>query len=212
MKVVRVLELDVLWAGAAATLVDDQTGGLPVTTPKVRIEVQKSATEWLPIDLEPVITSLGTYVFPKLEKRGDARNQPARTYRIVVDAPGYTPYYRFDSEGVVLDFYPFDDNLETAVPPLRPEIIALYPARDYPFGNVPVIHGEVKLAGAPVRNALVECNSDRVLTNKKGEFTLPMGRSPAAQVLVDASDNAGHTQSIPVTVPQGLGQFYTINF
>lgn len=212
MRTVRVLEFDKLWAGAAAALVDDQTGGFPVGTPTVRIEVQKSATEWLPVAIEPVITNLGTYVFPKLEKRGDARNQLLRKYRLLVEAPGYTPYYRFDREGVVLDVYPFDDNVEPTVPPVRPEIIALYPARDYPFGNAPVIHGEVKLAGAPVRNALVECNGDRVLTDKKGEFTLPMGRSPAQLVLVDASDNAGHTQSIPVTVPQGLGQFYTINF
>lgn len=212
--IVRVLESDTLWAGAAASLVDDHTGGLPVTAAKVEIDITDGAGGWRPLHRAPVVTELGTYVFPKLEKRGDARNAQPRKYRLRVTAPGYTPYYRFDREGVVIDVYPFDDNLPPQVPPFRPEIIPLYPAADYPFGaSAPVIYGTVLDAtSAPVPYALVECNSDRVLTNAAGAFVLPMGRSPATLVLVDASDSNGNAATIPVSVPHGLGQHYTINF
>src|SRR5262249_51178284 len=154
------------WAGAAALLVDDHTGNLPITTATVALEVSDGAG-WRKLARSPVVTALGTYAFTRLEKRGDARNASSRKYRLTVTAPGYTPYYRFDRDGIVIDVYPYDDDRPPAVLPFRPEIIPLYPAADYPFGaNAPVIFGKVlDSTGTPVQFALVECNSDRVLTD-----------------------------------------------
>jgi len=211
--IVRSLELDTVWAGAAALLVDDHTGSPPIGEATVSLEISDGAG-WRKVARSAVVTALGTYAFPKLEKRGDSRNAPPRKYRLTVAASDYTPYYRFDRDGIVVDVYPYDDDRAPAVLPFRPEIIALYPAGNYPFAaNAPVIFGKVvDSTGEPVPFALVECNSDRVLTDERGAFVLPMGRSPAALVVVDASDRNGHAASIPVTVPQGLGQHYTINF
>lgn len=211
---IRVLENDVLWAGAAASLVDDHTGNLPVTSPTVAIDVSDGAGGWRALAMKPVVTNLGTYVFPRLEKRGDARNVQPRKYRLRVSAPGYTPYYLFDRDGVVIDVYPYDDTLAPTVPPFRPEIIPLYPAAAYPFETSALIYGKaVDSSNAPVPFALVSCHGDRVLTDEDGAFVLPLGRSPTGQVLVDASDRNGNTATpLPVSVPQGLGQHYTINF
>jgi hypothetical protein len=211
---VVVLESDTLWSGAAAWLVDDHDPELPVTAATVSIEIA-DGTGWRKLDRAPVVTAFGTYAFPKLEKRGDARNVPSRKYRLSVYAPGYTPYYRFDRDGVVIDVYPYDDDRPPAVPPTRPEIIPLYPAADYPFGaSAPLIYGTVlDNTGAPAPFVLVECNNDRVLSDARGAFVLPLGRSPAGPIVVDATDRNGNAATpLPVTVPQGLGKHYTINF
>jgi hypothetical protein len=206
-----VSDYSTLWAVATAYVLDDFTGELPITKVAVAVDVQDGTT-WRALDHVAVATPLGMYTFPKLEKVGVATGLPARTYRLRVSAPGYTPYYVFNSDGVQISVYPYDDDDPPATLPTLPTIIALYPASDYPFGNeVPLLRGTVvDSTSKPVANALVECLTDRVLTDSTGVFALPMRKSPAGQALVDASDSTGRTGTTAVTVPQGLGQRQTI--
>jgi hypothetical protein len=206
-----VSDYSVVWAGATAYVLDDFTGGLPITRVDVAIDVQ-DGTGWRALDNTAIATPLGMYTFPKLEKVGVATGLPARKYRLRVSAPGYAPYYLFNSDGVEVDVLPYDDDDPPTTLPTQPTFIALYPAAAYPFGNeVPLLRGSVvDSSSAPVANALVECLTERVLTDSAGTFALPMRKSPAGQALVDASDSTGRTGTTAVTLPQGLGQRQTI--
>jgi len=200
-----------LWAGASAHVLDDFTGKLPIARVDVALDVQDGAS-WRAVGASAVATPMGTYTFPGLEKYGDASGRSPRRYRLRVRADGYAPAYLFNSDAVEIDVSPYDEDLAPNPLPAMPTIIALFPTAAYPYGaEVPLLHGTVvDAAGTPVPYALVECLTERVLTDPGGAFTLPMRKSPAGQALIDASDRAGRTGTIPVTVPQGLGHRKTI--
>ncbi len=211
MQAPQISDASSLWAGASAYVLDDFTGESPNTQVNVALDVQ-DGTAWRALANVAVATPIGTYAFPKLEKYGISTGRPSRRYRIRVDADGYLPYYLFNSTGVEFDVYPYDDDTPPTPLPKLPLVIALYPTAAYPFGaEVPLLRGKVvDSTGAGVAYALVECLTERVLTDLTGAFVLPMRKSPAGQALVDASDKVGRTGTNPVTVPQGLGQRQTI--
>jgi hypothetical protein len=200
-----------MWAGATAYVLDDFTGTLPIARVDVAIDVE-DGTSWRALDNTAIATPLGMYTFPNLEKVGVATGLSARKYRLRVSASGYVPYYIFNSAGVEVDVLPYDNDDAPTTLPTQPTIIALYPTASYPFGNeVPLLYGSVVDSSShPVANALVECSTERVLTDSTGAFVLPMRKSPPGQALVDASDSTGRTGTTAVTLPQGLGQRQTI--
>jgi hypothetical protein len=112
-----------------------------------------------------------------------------------------------DVEQMEFDVPPFDDAHPPAVSAV-PLDIFLLPATDYVFpADVRVARGRVvRAGGAPAARALVTyVNLERVLTDDRGEFALPLRwAAKGTTVQIDAADGAGHVGGASVAIPGGL--------
>ena len=198
--------------------VDDVTGGAPIGSIRPLLDVSDGAGGWQQTDIRAVFTAGGVIAFPGLERRADAAD-PARKYRVRIEAEVYVPLYRETQDGIEFDAYPYNEadapqNL-AQIQATQPRDLILAPMPHYPFpGHVPVLRGEVQDAsGVAVADATVTQGlSERVLTDARGAFALPLRWVvPNTQVTVDAvHQRTGRTGTITIQFPQDLRTSQTI--
>lgn len=203
----------VLYSPVGLRLVDDLTGGPPVSPVEAFLELQ-DGPEWRPVERQARITASSILGYPGLGRGIDAGGPPRR-YRVRLEARFYRAGYRAADDGIEFDVAPYDD----ATPPVpvvsTAVTTALLPAAAYPFApHLPVLRGVVVDAAAqPVADVLVqEGMRERVLSDERGAFSLPL-RWVAAGVstTIDATDQrTGRTGSINVTLPGALAASQTI--
>jgi hypothetical protein len=224
----RELEHSTLYAGLGVQLIDEfesvPAQGFeiaPLGWTKLEVAIDEGGV-FRTIDPLAVRTSSGVVWFPYLERFADARGRTPRTYRVRVSTQFYVPRYTYDADGVDIQVAPYDDVNPPAFVPALPQKIGLLPAAMYPYADaVPVLRGNVvDTAGDPIVNALVTwidatLQTDAVLTDADGEFSLPMRRAPrdtpidihAERLPPPAGGRSGDTI---VRIPQDLSTFHTI--
>lgn len=194
-------------------LVDETTGGPPIGRTEALLDVQQGAG-WRETDVAAVRTGGGVLAYPGLGRRADVA-QPARRYRVRIRAELYRPLYRALQDGLEFDAWSWNDTHPPPQPALFPQKVDLAPAPGYPFPpHVPVLRGRVVGSGGePVADAeVMVANLERVLTDERGEFALPMRfTTSSVSVLVDAMhQRSGRVGNVTVTLPAALGQSQTI--
>jgi len=225
----RELEHSTLFAGLGVQLIDEfesvPAQGFevaPLGWTNIEVAIDDGGGAFRTIDPLTVRTPSGVIWFPYLERYADARGRTPRTYRVRVSAQFYVPRYSYDADGIDLQVAPYDDvNPPTFVPAL-PQKIGLLPAAMYPHADaVPVLRGSVvDTVGVPVVNALVSwfdptLQTDSVLTDVDGEFSLPMRRAPRdTPININAQrpppPAGGRSGDTIVRIPQDLSTFHTI--
>jgi hypothetical protein len=231
MLVFHELEDVSLYAGLGIQLIDDfesvPAQGLevaPIGWTRIELAIDDGGGVFRAIEppYQVIRGSGGVLWFPYLERYRDARGRAPRTYRVRIEAEFYVPSYSYQAEGVDIQVAPYDPVNPPAFVPTLPTKIHLLPAAMYPFEDaVPVLHGSVvDTANAPVVAALVTwmdgaLQTDAVLTDADGEFSLPMRRAPrdtpidihAERPPPPAGGRAGDTI---VRIPQDLSILHTI--
>jgi hypothetical protein len=196
-------------------LIDELTSGPPIGWTRVVLDLQEGAS-WRETTIACVRTPGGVVAYPGLERQAEVVGQPARRYRVRLEAEFYRPLYRAIQDGVEFDAYPYNDTNPPLVITRLPQDVKLAPTPNYPFpSHIPVLRGEVVDLGngAPVADAeVMVLNVERVLTDDDGLFALPLRFTPTnTTVPVDAMDQrTGRTGTINVTIPAALGQSQTI--
>jgi hypothetical protein len=193
-----------LYAGVGVLLVDDHTGGPPGGSIRVALDVSDGAGGFTTTDLRAVVTASGALIYPWLERRQNAGGLPPRDYRLRIDADLYVPLYRASADGIVVSVFSFDDDHPPQVVTPNPSKAVLLPAATYPFEpETPVVRGfVVDGAGAGVADALVAGGNERVLSDGRGEFALPLRWSaPATPIAVDATTRDGRSGTTTIQLP-----------
>ena len=224
----RELEHSALYAGLGVQLIDEFESvpvqgfeAAPLGSTSIEVAIDDGGV-FRTIDPPAVRTPSGVIWFPYLERYADARGRTPRTYRIRVAAQFYAPRYSYDADGVDIQIAPYDDVNPPTFVPTAPAKIRLLPTASYPFAvGVPVLRGNViDTAGDPVVNALVSwldvaLQTDSVLTDADGEFSLPLRRA-AHNTPIDIHAErpppppGGRSGDTVVRIPQDLSTFHTI--
>jgi hypothetical protein len=187
-------------------LLDDVTGCDPLGQTTCRLSIEDAAGQWRQTDLQPQRSASGFITFPGLGRARDV-TAPPRRYRAAITAQFYRPLYAMTQDGIVFDVFPHNDDNAPAQPPLLIQVVLL-PATNYPFPpHLRVLRGQVSDSTRPVKNAEVSrSNDERVLTDEKGFFALPLRRAPnGVPQMIHAEDHRSSKQTdIFVTLPADL--------
>ena len=203
-------ETAMLFSAIGLRLVDEFTGKSPLGRVRAFLDQRDSAGAWRLTRLAPVRTPGGVLTYPGLERRREVAGQPARRYRVRLDADFYRPFYRSQFDGVEFDAFPFNDTNPPQTFAAMPQDELLLPSSAYPFpSHVRVLRGAVVDAGGlPVADVVVsQAGVERTLTDGRGAFALPLRWAAAGvPIPVDAIDQrTGRTGVKSVTLPQDLG-------
>jgi hypothetical protein len=203
-----------LYGAIGLRLVDDLTGGPPMGSVRVELDLRDGAT-WNAVDRRVLVTPGGMVTCPGLERRADPAGAGPRRYRLRLEADLYRPLYRESDDGVEFDAHPYNDETPPRSFSRSARDARLAPARGYPFpAHVRVLRGEVVDAvGDPVEDAVVsEGASDRALTDERGLFALALRTAAeGVPVQITADHQRSNTSgSVTVTLPDDLGRNQTI--
>lgn len=203
-------ESAMLYSPIGLRLVDEFTGDGPVGRVRAFLDRRDAAGVWRATDIAPVKTPGGVLVYSGLERRREVAGQPARRYRVRLEADFYRAFYRSQFDGVEFDAFPYNDTAPPATIAAMPQDELLVPSSAYPFPtHVRVLRGAVvDAAASPVADVIVSHGGlERVLTDERGEFALPLRwASEGVPLPIDAIDQrTGRTGMRPVTLPQDLG-------
>jgi hypothetical protein len=183
----------------------DPLGGL-----KVKLDIRESGGNWRETDIKEVRTASGVIAYPGLGRSATA-SQPARRYRVRVEAQFYLPLYSKTAEGTLegieFDGFPYNDLQPPKNYPKQPAEFPAYldavlrklwlvPAPNYPFpSHVLLLRGEVVDGNTAARIGGAEVswgNKEKALTDDKGAFGLPLRvKNPkhlTDKQTIDASD------------------------
>ena len=201
-----------LYSPIGLRLLDEMTGGPPIGRTEAFLDVQEGAA-WRSTEIQAVRTAGGVFAYPGLERRADVTGLP-RHYRVRIAAELYRPLYLITQEGIEFDAFPWNDTNPPSQTAHEPQEVKLVPAPNYPFPpHVPVLRGMV-VDGGPASVAYAEVmyvNLERVLSDERGEFALPLRFAPLnVPVTIDAL-RGGLQGSINVTLPAALGKSQTIS-
>lgn len=199
-----------LYCPIGLRLVDDFTGGGPIGWVRARLDIL-DGTNWRPTDIQAVFTPGGVVAYPGLGRVADPAGKPPRKYQVRLEAEFYRPLYPLNQQGHVFAVYPYNDDNPPQLLFNTPWRADLFPAPNYPFpAEVPVVRGKVVDAvGLPVEDATVsDDNRQRVLTDGKGQFALPLRRARAGGTYAIDADHepTNRTGTISVTIPASQGQ------
>jgi len=201
-----------LYSPIGLRLLDEMTGGPPIGRTEAFLDVKEGAA-WRSTEIQAARTAGGVIAYPGLERRADVTGPP-RHYRVRIAAELYRPLYLITHEGIELDAFPWNDTNPPAKTAHEPREVKLAPAPNYPFpAHVPVLRGMVVDGGqVSVANAeVMYVNLERVLSDERGEFALPLRFAPLnVPVTIDAL-RGGLQGSINVTLPAALGKSQTIS-
>jgi len=193
-------------------LIDELSGRALIGGFKATLDI-RIGTNFRATDSRAVTTASGVVAYPGLGRASQPVGAP-RHYRFRVAAEFYRPLYLENSDGLEFDAPWYSDDAPPVPLPSFPQDVAFAPAASYPFAShISVLRGRVvDAAGVPVENAkVVESTHERVLTDQRGAFCLPLRWAPSrVPVAIDASDRAGRTGTIVVTLPVDLGRGQTI--
>ena len=201
----------VMPAPVAVRPVDDFSAGAPAL-PVAFVLDRLAATSWTETGLEPVRTLSGVFAWPGLGRVPDAALAPAEQYRVRFSDPAGLAHYRaaygFSLDGLVFTVAPWSLAQPPASAPLQPETVFLYPGAAYPFAsNIAVLRGRtVTLGGDPLADSLVASGTDRVLSDPRGAFALPIRLTAAVTTISVTADHArtGTSNAVTIAVPAGL--------
>jgi len=181
-----------LYSPIGLRLIDELTGGPPIGRIEVYLDVKTPAGTWAPTGASPVITPRGIVSYPGLERHANVTGLGSRRYRVRLKPEFYIPFYRASADGIEIDAFPYNDTKPPATIKKLPDDTLLTPAPNYPFQpHIPILHGVVvdavgdKVPDAFVNRALV----DRVITDWRGTFSLPLPRTKRnVNFVVDAAN------------------------
>lgn len=203
-------------ADGMVRLVDDFTGLAPIGRLSFELEADRAGT-WVAVARRPVLTPSGFVGFPGLGFTAQPVGKPAVRHRVRVSSDLYRPLYGAfpGPTSIEFDVHPYNTDHPPASPiPVPCPDIFLLPAAPYPFPReVPVLRGRVvDPAGDAVTDAfVVEGARERVLTDRRGVFSLPLRWiASGAFAWVDVVDRAGHTATVIVNVPSDLDREHLI--
>jgi len=205
-----------LYSPIGLRLLDDITGKMPLGSVKAVLDRRDSAGNWQETKIKAVMTPSGNLTYPRLERHPDVSG-PARRYRVRIEADFYAAMYRATRDGIEFDVFPYNDsNPPRTLPPPLPQDVTLTPASNYPFQpHIPVLRGRVvDVNNEPVADSIVQQGlQERVVTDTRGVFALPLRWvQPNVQVFIDATHpRTGRVGSIPIKIPQDLGQNHHIS-
>jgi hypothetical protein len=189
-------------------LIDDVTGRGPIGKTDCVLFIEDAPGQWRKTELRPARSAGGFLTFPGLGRSREVTGQPPRHYRAEVSAEFYRPFYPGPADGIEFDAPPFNDDNAPAQPPSLRDVL-LVPAPNYPFApHLRVLRGQVRSATGPAVNAEVSRgNTERVLTDEKGSYALPLRLTPNnTPVAIDAVDHTtGEHGQIIITLPADLG-------
>lgn len=200
-----------LYAPIALRLVDDFSGGAPFARIGTALE-RKDGPRWIATDIEAVRTVSGIFAYPGLGRTPNPLVAPVERYRVRLtdeeERLYYRPAYRFTVDGLEFDVSPWNDAQPPAVTPDRPDVAFLYPGTNYPFPRaVPVLRGRaIDTSGVPLADARIATDTDHVLSDERGAFSLPVRlAAPAMSIMVVAEHSrTGVDVSVTVPLPGGL--------
>jgi hypothetical protein len=201
----------VLYAPIALRLIDDFSGAAPFGPVGAALDVQDGA-RWVPTGIEAVRTASGIVAYPGLGRVQNVAAAPIVRYRVRLtddeERIVYRPAYRFSLDGLEFDVSPWNDTQPPAAAPDRPEAVFLWPGTNYPFARaIPVLRGRtIDGGGAPLADARIATGTDRVLSDERGAFSLPVRlTAPAPSIMVVAEHaRTGVSTSATVPLPAGL--------
>jgi hypothetical protein len=199
-------------------LIDDITGREPIGAITCSVLIQDASSQWHPTDLQPVRSASGILIFPGLGRASFPATTQPRSYRAVLAAEFYRPYYAAQQDGLDFKDIPYNDDQPIQNPVGISQDVVLVPATNYPFpAYVRVLRGIVRDAsGKPVSNVEVHRgNNERVLSDERGAYALPLRLDPNnTPIPIDAVDHrTARTGQITVTLPADLAknQVITLN-
>lgn len=205
----------VVYSPVGLRLLDDLTNLPPFGNLQAILDIKDASGNWQQTSILPAMSSDAVLTYPGLERHAIVTGLPARDYRVRLIADYYIPYYRINTDGIVFTAYPFNDENPPAAFAKVPADTVLLPAKNYPFPpNVPVLRGVVVDAtGKAVQDAAVtQGNTERVVTDEKGRFALPLRWVvPNTNTPIDASSRSAQTGSITIQIPADLGKSQTIS-
>lgn len=204
-------------AQVAVELIDDYTGHGPIARVETILEASVGG-QWTTVAHRRTETASGVVAFPGLGLTTRPTEKPTRLYRVLVSSDSYRPLYGatypVGQHGHEFTVRPWDHRNPPATLLGQPAKIFLLPGSTYPRSQfVPTLYGRVEdPAGAPVLDALVEeTTRERVLTDERGRFALPLRWVPNGVVVtIDARDHLGRLGQITVNVPADLGAGHVI--
>jgi len=204
-----------LYSPIGLNLIDDLTGKAPLGKFNITLEEQDSTGDWHETHTEAVRSLSNVLLYPGLGRSADVAATPVRRYRIRIENPRYRPDYLMTDTGIEFDVHPYDDDTPPAAAASHPMDVFLIPSASYPFPrHLRVLRGiVVDNIGDPVVNAeVVEGPRERVLTDMRGEFALPLRWTAlSALVQIDAVDHrTGQNGSINAVLPTDLTHSNTI--
>jgi hypothetical protein len=210
-------ERQMLYSPIGLRLIDDFSGSFPSGHVNAVAEERDNSGVWHQTEIKPVITPSGVLVYPGLGRSARVASQPIRRFRVSLEADYYRPRYLINAVGIEFDVHPYDDATPPAVVATHPQDVVLLPAVNYPFPTqVRVLRGlvfeDASLTEGVVNVEVREGTRERVLTDERGAFSLPL-RWPAfnAAVLIDAIDHrSGQSKQININLPADLLRGQTI--
>ncbi|MGH9719392.1 MAG: hypothetical protein ACRD8O_04220 [Bryobacteraceae bacterium] len=199
----------------AFRLLDDFTGLAPIGSSQYFLDLSDGVGGWLPLTQQPRRSARGILAYPRLDRRLEVIGAPPRHYRFRLTADLYRPFYLANLDGIEFDSFPYNDVEPPAAFAAVTTDVVLTPAAQYPYpAHVPVLRGVVEdAAGERVRDVIVtEGIRERVLTDERGEFALPLRWVPEnTPTPIDAEDQrTGRTGTIMIAIPAALGISQTI--
>jgi hypothetical protein len=200
-------------------LIDELTGRAPLGTISCALDAMTSGGAWAASPVTASRNAAGIVIFPDLgrtARRGLSGAVPLR-FRARFVADLYIPLFFAVQDGLEFTASLFND--EEPPPGLTgiPQDVMLVPDVTYPFTpEIRVLRGEVRDAAGPVARVEVSHTvAERVVTDARGCFALPLRQVPlAGDVTIDATDHrTGRAGSITVTLPDALdaGQIISIS-
>jgi hypothetical protein len=188
-------------------LIDDLTGQGPIGETDCVLFIEDAPGQWRATEVRPSRNAGGFLIFPGLGRSRDVAGKPPRRYRAEITAQFYRPFYPNHQTGIEFDVHPFNDDNPPAQPPSLLDV-PLVPAPNYPFAtHLRVLRGQVRNAAGLVVNAEVSRgNTERVLTDERGSYALPLRLTPNnVPVAIDAVDpRTAENGQITITLPADL--------
>jgi hypothetical protein len=203
-----------LYSPVGLRLLDEMTGERPIGRVEAFLDV-RDGTAWRATGIQAVRTPGGVVAYPGLERRADVSGPPRR-YRVRLTSELYRPVYPsplFD--GFEFQAFPWNDTNPPRTITGFPRDVKLAPAPGYPFPSfVPVLRGRVlDTAKKPVADAEVLFANERVLSDERGEFALPLRFAAFGPLLTIETVHrpTGRRGSFKITLPAALGKSQTIS-
>jgi hypothetical protein len=201
-----------LFSPVGLRLIDEFTGKSPQGRLKASIDRQVSPGIWAPTGLAAVYTPSGTIAWPGLGRRREPASAPTRRYRARVAAERYRPDYLATVDGVEFDAPAWDDDNDPNPVTRGSTDLYLLPAPVYDFPAwLRVLRGFVQDAqGAPVANVRITTTGERVLSDERGVFALPLRWATNGQSIDAVDARGGRSGQRALSLPGDLQASVTI--
>lgn len=204
-----------LYSSIGLRLIDDFLGSEPIGRITPFLDLLDGSGLWQETEIKAVKNLSGIFTYPALGLRGQLAGQPVLKYRVRIKSKYYYPFYRLNSDGIEFDVFPYNHSHPPQNIPSIPRTEVLLPAPNYPYSShLRVLRGFVEdSTGNRILDTLVtEGNRERVITDGRGEFVLPL-RWPnkVGPIVIDAvNQKTGETGQISVSLPNDLGKGHKI--